>query len=476
LIDDPGRSWSPAGDSSFLSTADPPLVRSRTLGKMSLRPALFATTLTLLACDTAPPTPATPAPARPSGLKALALQAPDGSTKVDDRLRELQTLVGRQPDKFDAWILLGRGWVQKARQAADPGYYANANAAAGIALELKPDHPLGLDLRALVLMNDHRFADAKDLAERSLAKDPDDLMALGNLSDALLELGDFDAAGAAAQKMVDLKPNLPSYARVAYLRFLRGDNLGAKQAYRMAMDAGQSTKDTEPLAWVTVDAAKVFLSEGDLEGAEAGYERALAVSPGYPAALAGLARVRLAQLRAGEAAALAKKSFELSALAETAWLWGDAARAAGLSEEADAAFARLIRLGEHGEGRVLSAFYASEGRDHQAALGYAEKELKTRGEIHSWDAKAWALHRLGRDVEALEAMERATRLGTKEPLLSFHEGAIRIALGDRKLGCKAIESAIAGKLHFPLKAAGEAATLSAECLRMGSASGSASRL
>src|SRR5262245_12260851 len=95
-----------------------------------------------------------PAPVRTpesSGLRQLALQKLDGDGAVDLRLRALQSTVTKSPDKFDAWIMLGRAWIQKARQANDPSLYRNADACAGAALELKPEHPLALDLRGMVL-------------------------------------------------------------------------------------------------------------------------------------------------------------------------------------------------------------------------------------------------------------------------------------------------------------------------------------
>jgi tetratricopeptide (TPR) repeat protein len=432
--------------------------------------------LLVLACDrpgtpdqASPPKPATsPAGPQLGGLRQLALQTPPGQGPIEARILELQELVRRQPDKHDAWILLGRTWIQKARQAADPGFYANADACADVALELRPEHPLGLDLRALVLMNAHRFADARELARRALAKDPDDLMALGNLSDALLELGDFAAAKEVTQQMINLRPGLPSYSRAAHLRFLAGDNVGAKQLYRLAMDAGQGSKDTEPLAWVTVEAAKIFLVEGNLEAAEAGFLRALDTFRDHPAALAGLARVRLAQGRFEESAELAGRSFLLSALAETAWLHGDALTQAGRVDEAKLAYAKVKRLGEHGEGRVWAAFLAARDEAPEQALSTAQAELQIRGEPYTHDAHAWALYRTGALQEAKAAIERATTHGTRDPLLLFHQGAIRLAVGDRG-GCELLREARRLGLHFPIAAALELSRLSARCAPSASA-------
>src|SRR5687767_14886307 len=90
-------------------------------------------------------------------------------------------------------------------------------------------------LRTLVLLNDHRFAEAAKLSRETLARDPNDLVALGALADAELELGKLDAALEATQRMLDIKPNLPSYSRAAYLRWLSGDGAEAKRLLRLAI-------------------------------------------------------------------------------------------------------------------------------------------------------------------------------------------------------------------------------------------------
>ena len=56
--------------------------------------------------------------------------------------------------------------------------------------------------------------------------------------DALVELGRYDEAERELQAMIDRKPNLAAYARVSYLRELRGDLEGAAEAMRFAVAAG----------------------------------------------------------------------------------------------------------------------------------------------------------------------------------------------------------------------------------------------
>ncbi|MCK6544792.1 tetratricopeptide repeat protein [Myxococcota bacterium] len=375
-------------------------------------------------------------------LKVLALAPSPGGSKVDARITELAAQAARTPDKVDTWILLGRAWVQKARLSADPGYYLHADAAAQVALALKPEYPLALGLRGLVMMNDHRFAEARELARSVLARDPEELTALGVLADAELELGDLEASAAATQRMIDLKPNLPSYSRAAYVRWLTGDVREAKRIMWLAIDAGRDQRDPEPGAWAIVEAAKIFLAEGDYPGAEAGFDRALQRLPSYPPALLGKARAALAQGRASEAAPLAKQSFEASRLAEAAWVWGEAERAAGRDDRASEAFTAVVQTGRQGDKRTLAAFFAEENRDLDEALRTIEGELRHRGDVYSHDAHAWALHRLGRHAEAKAASDRALVHGTRDPVMLFHAGAIRVALGETSAGLDRVREAL----------------------------------
>jgi tetratricopeptide (TPR) repeat protein len=346
--------------------------------------------------------------------------------------------------------------VQKARQASDPGFYTNANACAEVALELKPAYPIALDLRAMVLMNNHSFKEARDLMLEVLKASPDDLMALGTISDALLELGDFEGAANYAQQMIDVRPFLASYVRAGYIRWLSGDTEGAKELVALALEGGAGRRDPEPYAWATVEYAKLFFQQGDYAGAEQRVDRALDAVPEYAPALAFKARVLAARGKAEDALPLAKKALEASPLAETAWLVADLERALGHS--GDEAVAKLIKLGRQGDKKTLAAFFATENRDLPEALQLIRSELEHRGDVYTHDVHAWALYRAGKLQEAKAESDRATALGTKDALLMYHAGAIRIALGD-KTGLDLVKAALALNPKFQLRGSSEAAAL-----------------
>ncbi|MBX3188397.1 MAG: tetratricopeptide repeat protein [Labilithrix sp.] len=393
----------------------------------------------------------------------LALAKTNGTTGADKAVETAQAAVRANPTKDDAWIVLGRAWVRKARESADPGFYLNADACAAVVIERDADSKLALDLRGLVLLNNHQFEEARALALGVTARHPDDPMAWGTLSDACLEMGRYDEATDAAQKMVDLKPNLPSYSRASHLQWLRGDLVGARETVRRALDSGRAGKsDPEPGAWVLVQAAMMFWGEGDFEGAEAGFDKALERIGDYAPANVGKGRVAMARGDYRRAAELFERAYEVSPLVETAWLLGDARDAKGDAAGAAEAYALVEKEGRRADPRTYSLFLSTKNKSADEALALAREEYAAREDIVTEEALAWALHRSGRAEEAKASIVRARRLGTPDARLMYREGAIRIAAGEGAKGAKLVADALAKNAAFDATGAREAKALLAE--------------
>ncbi len=393
----------------------------------------------------------------------LALAPLTGTNLADKAVTELQKMARANPAKDEGWIMLGRSWVRKARESADPGFYLNADACAEVILERNPGDRLALDLRGLVMLNGHKFDEARSLAVNITTRHPEDPMAWGTLSDAYLELGRYEEASDAAQKMVDLKPNLPSYSRASHLQWLRGDVASAKETVRRALDSGRAGKsDPEPGAWVFVQAAMMFWSEGDFDGADAGFDKALDRIAGYAPANVGKGRVAMAKGDAKRAAELFERAWKVSPLVETAWLLGDAREAAGDATGAKEAHALVEREGRRTDPRTLSLFLSARNRgltENEDALTLARAEYQSRKDIVTEDAIAWACYRTGKLVEAKAMITRARRLGTPDARLLFHEGAIRLAAGETKQGTDLIKAALKRNPAFDAAGVREAKAL-----------------
>jgi len=269
-------------------------------------------------------------------------------------------------------------------------YYEHARVCVQGALNRQPGHRGARRLAGLISLNEHAFAVARDGALALISEDADDAMSWGTLSDARLELGDVPGAIEAAQRMLDLKPNLPAYGRAAHLRWLQGDIAGAKRLYELAIASGAGARDHEPRAWMITEAARVFWHEGDYRGADAGFELALREVAGYAPALEGKGRVALALGDYAAAVRWLEQALAARPLAETAWLLGDAHRLAGDERAAAAAYERVVS--EHHDPRTLALFYATHAREPARALKLARAEHELRQDPYSQDALAFALY------------------------------------------------------------------------------------
>jgi tetratricopeptide (TPR) repeat protein len=391
--------------------------------------------------------------------KELCLADPGASARIDNELRSLQQGALRAPSTPEPWALVGSQWVRKARTSTDPGFYVNVEACAAASLAVEPEFVPALVLRGLALMNDHKFDEARALAGEILMRDPEDEIALGLLSDALLELGRVDDAARAAQRQMSVRPGMAAHARGSYLRWLKGDTETAKAFLRDAL-VNRDARDPEPAAWAFVETASIFWHQGDYEGADALYAEALKWLPAYPPALVGRGRNALAQGEPRKAIDFFESAYRTRPLPETAWLLSDAQEMLGNADAVLEAHQRVVRQGRRGDHLTLALFYATKNRDLDEALRLIEEERRVRRGIYVEDTYAWVLYRAGKIEEAARAIEPVLRLGTKDARLLYHAGAIRLAGGERTEGLRLVRQALSLNPKFDFTSAAEARKLS----------------
>ncbi len=432
--------------------------------KMSRILALIGLSLALLGGCAKAPAPAQPsarqAVASASESRTLCLADPTGQSEIDAGLRSAQSGATKFPAQAGRWVAIGREWVRKARLSADPGFYLNVDGCAKEALTLEPDALAALELRSLVLMNDHLFEQARALAQQIVQCNPESVLGYGTLSDALLELGRYDESARAAQQQMQVRPGMAASARGSYLRWLKGDSRGAKLLIRDAL-IGRDAADPEPAAWVLAEAATLYWHEGDADGADALYAEALKWLPNQRAALLGRARIALARGNAAAAIEALQTLQHVRPSVEAAWLLGDAQELKGDGEAANLAYAEAVRLGRRGDRMNLALFYASKNRDIDEALRLIEAERSGRAGVYVDDIQAWALYRAGRLDAAFAASRRALAHGTRDARLLYHAGAIQIARGDTEGGRRLVAEALQLNPGFDLGGAREARALMA---------------
>ena len=366
------------------------------------------------------------------------------------------------PADGDAQRDLGFALAQRVRETADPSLYAPAMDAFDAALRIQPDDALSLVGIAGIQLGKHQFADALVTARRSIAVSPSLVAAHAAEVDALVELGRYDDADRAAGEMLALSADLTTLARISYLAELRGRLPAALAAMRQAVASpGLAPENT---AYVDALLGNLLVYTGDDSGAAGAYRRALSLVPDHAPSLAGQGRLAIGAGRLDDAIALFERAAAVVPLPEYVIALGDAQSAAGHADDATKSYELAkaeIRLFQSA-GVVVDVDLALLEADHgdpKAALGYAMAAVRETPTVRAADAVAWALHRLGRDREALVRVKEALRLGSVDPILRYHAGAIEAALGDAAAARRDLSMALSTDPGFSATGAAEARRL-----------------
>jgi tetratricopeptide (TPR) repeat protein len=374
------------------------------------------------------------------------------SIKADVRIQTAQAAIEQAPNKAEGYNLLASAFMQRARETGDFGFNARAEAALGRSLEVEPDDYDASKLRAKLLLTYHRFTEALDVARHAQTLRPDDHDNYGAITDALVELGDYRGAIEAAQKMVDLRPDSASYARVSYLRFLHGDVTGAIEAMRVAVKAA-NPNDPEGAAWCRVHLGDELMNGNRKHEAEREYDSALIIFPAYPLALAAKARTRVAEGDLAGAIELYQRAQDRVPLPDTSMALGDLYTKVGRTQDAERQYELVNFVERDGAAsstysRQLAMFWADHGERLAEALAVMQHERATRQDIYTCDALGWLLFKNNRIDEAKTAIDEALRLGTRDARLLYHAGMIYKALGDRDNAKRYLGSALEINPHF----------------------------
>jgi tetratricopeptide (TPR) repeat protein len=251
-------------------------------------------------------------------------------------------------------------------------------------------------------------------------------------------------------------------ARTSYLRELHGDLKPARDL--MARAADLPDLEPEHRAFALSILGNLEKWTGDPAAAEATWNRALALVPDHPPSLAGLARLALGRGDAQEAERLYERAAAVVPLPEYVVALGELQALRGDADAAKISFGTAtaeIQL-QRASGVVVDvdlALFEADHGDPTSALEQARAGWHATPTTRAADAVAWALHRLGRDDEADRWSRRALALGTRDPLLRYHQGAIAAANGDTKAARHHLELALAEDPGFAPAGAADAARL-----------------
>ncbi|WTX01035.1 tetratricopeptide repeat protein (plasmid) [Streptomycetaceae bacterium NBC_01309] len=404
---------------------------------------------------------------RPASARAVSgLPATAHTGKVlDERITALQQRLRELPGDAAGWATLALLYVQQAKATADPSYYPKAEEVLRRSLDTEPTGNFtAMAGQSALAAARHDFTAALDWAQKAVAVNPYNATLYGALADALTQLGRYDEASDAVQRMVDLQPGTPSLARASYVRELRGDLALAQEYMQRALDMAPTAADR---AFTRYYLSHLALTRGDASGALTHAEEGLRADPGHSALHQAKAKAELALGRPREAVASYRAAVARVPQPEYVLELGELHQALGDTAQANEQF-DLLRA----EQRLFAAngvaadadavlFEADHG-DPAKALALAEEGIRVRPFLDMQDAYAWALHANGHDREALDWSRKATALGTRNPLHTYHQGVILHALGDQAGARAQFTRALDGNPAFhPLHAPAATAALTA---------------
>ena len=369
----------------------------------------------------------------------------DAPVTTDRKIALYEKWVAGDPQNISDRTLLAAAYIQKTRETYDYGYLDRASKIVDQILAEKNDYE-ARRLRNLIELNRHHFSKVAEYAREMTRSTPLDTENWGTLGDALMEMGQYDEARQAFQKMMSIRRNLFSLNRNAYYRFVTGDVDGAIAMMSEAVQAGAPYPENK--AWCLVELGNMYFKTGRWTEAARFFLQAVETFPESHTAYAGLGSVQAAQGKTSEAIESYKKAQAMIPMPQYAAALYDLYEIAGLKADAQHQLelidlvAKLEAASNFKANRTLALIFANQERRLGDSLELAQTDFELRKDVYTCDALAWSLYKNQRFAEAREASQQALKPGTPEALLYYHAGMIDRALGDHAGARKALEKAL----------------------------------
>jgi len=364
-------------------------------------------------------------------------------------------------DPYDtrSTLALANAYIMEARISGNTAYYDRAAMkTVDKLLEKEPGNYEALMLRSLVQLSQHHFAETLATAQLAESIDANSAFVYGLLIDANVEMGNYEAAVAAAEKMVSIRPDLRSYSRIAYLREIHGDYPGAAVAMKLAVEAGVTAE--ESTEWCRVQLGKLYEHMGDVAKASFQYKLSLAARPGYAYALAGLGRIAVYEKKYDsavhyyeQAAALINDLGIKEELVKAYMYAGQVERSASLNKELINEMNKAAKLlvNDPGAGHYSDkemAYAYIQNKDYDKSLEYAMAEYKRRPKnIEVNETMAWVHYKRNEIDKALTYLDAALITKSMNPVLLCTTGLIYKKAGNTEKAKKMLEL---GLKHNPV--------------------------
>ena len=235
-----------------------------------------------------------------------------------DQIQNLYALklsdLRKNKNDNNAKLVLSQLFIKEARVTGEHGHYYPA--ALKMLNSILEDQKIDKDLQFRTLMTKagvelslHEFDQALTTGTEALKMNNRNAQIYGVMVDANVELGNYKKAIAYADKMVSIKPDLKSYARVAYLREIHGDVEGAIRALKLSVQAAYP--GTEEAAWASQTLGDLLFQYEKIQEAESTYKYILQTRKDYPFAVAALGDIYLEKNDLEKAEAKYKEAMEI---------------------------------------------------------------------------------------------------------------------------------------------------------------------
>jgi tetratricopeptide (TPR) repeat protein len=368
-------------------------------------------------------------------------------------IEEMRAKLRANPDDKKTKLNLALAYIQESRITGNHSYYDKASLQLIDEILKKDENNFdAVCAKATVLLSQHHFAEALVEGKRAVLLNPYSAFGYGILTDANVELGNYGEAILAADNMNSIRPDLRSYSRISYLREIFGDNVGARDAMKHAVESG--IPGLEQTEWCRVYYGKLFEETGDLAHAQEQYLTSLNVRPDYAYALAGLGRIEKAKGNFHQAIDWFKKAkivlADYSFSEELAGLY-DKTNEKRLAEQELSEALELLGANSKSESqnihghyadRELALLYLKKG-DSELALKHALLEYNRRpANIDVNQALAWVYYQRKEMKEANKCIDASLKTNSKNPVLLYRAGLIKAGNGNLNAGIALMNEAL----------------------------------
>jgi tetratricopeptide (TPR) repeat protein len=394
-----------------------------------------------------------------------ATTLPANTETTESAIRFLEDRVRRDPEDFIAYNKLAACYLQRQRETGSVNFLTLTEKAARASLSAMPaeQNVGGLAMLASAEFAAHEFLSARDHALKLIALEKKKSYPYEMLGEALSELGEYDQATTAYEKMAAIGGRSVSIeTRLARADLLHGktDSAIERLTFALALASAQPTPARETIAWIRWQLGEIVFSTGDYTRAEHHYRDALTTFPDYYRALAGLGRALAAKGDLPGAIANFERAIQVIPDPSFVAALGDLYKLAGRDQEAAAQYALVEQIGKLNAAngmlynRQIALFYADHDVKPDEAYAQATREYADRRDIYGADAVAWTALKAGKITEAQGAIQDALRLGTRDARLLYHAGMIALAANDQQAARGDLKRALALSPQFdPLQAA-----------------------